>query len=305
MLGPSRRSPTSVMPYQLTTAATDRSSGPRAPAVEAGRGGDHPRGQGEVPAGGVAGDDDARGVDVVLLGVANHPTQRAQAVLDRGRGQRHLASRYCTLTTAQPFSSQGSRRRTLPSFEPARPAPAVDVHEHRGRPPGAARQIEVDLVVPVVRGVVGDVGHHAIGVRQVRRPRRRRVELGLGDRRRAERRRHRRSTTTAASLRLCIVSLLLLRRGPRPPRPPAGEAAGHSPSGAAASPPRSSDRRRPPTEAAGRPPAPPPRQSPPPAEGARRDGADSRYRPRRPGSPRPAGCSRVTLSVTESILARL
>ena len=33
------------------------------------------------------------------------------------------ASRYCTLTTAQPFSSHGSRRSTLPSFEPARQPP--------------------------------------------------------------------------------------------------------------------------------------------------------------------------------------
>ena len=53
-------------------------------------------------------------------------TQRSahrQSSTAAGASSDTWASRYCTLTTAQPFSSHGSSRRTLASFDPARQPP--------------------------------------------------------------------------------------------------------------------------------------------------------------------------------------
>ena len=64
---------------------------------------------------------------------------RAQRQSSTAAGAREMRpSRYCTLTTAQPFSSQGSNRRTLPSLlPPTQPPPWMYISTGVG--PAASR----------------------------------------------------------------------------------------------------------------------------------------------------------------------
>src|SRR5207249_11740623 len=118
--------------------------------------GGHSRRERRMAACRVAAYDEPFGIEVVLLGMRDHPPQRAAAVFDRGRRERdvreavlHVYDRIAHAEKAQ--SSQEAR-----FFRAADPPAAVDVDDggnRRLRPPRVHVELSFPPVCPLVHQI--------------------------------------------------------------------------------------------------------------------------------------------------------
>ena len=131
-------------------------------AVEAGRGREHAGRERQVAAGGVAGHHDPVEVEVVLLGVAVDPAQRAAAVLDGGRRVRRARQPVGDVDHVPAHLQVGEegQRGGLPAA--VGPPAAVDVDERRRRLGRRAGPVDVERQVLPAGALIGDVRGQAV-----------------------------------------------------------------------------------------------------------------------------------------------
>src|SRR5713101_3014751 len=81
----------------------------------------------EVSSGGVTGRHQARGIDVIILGIANYPTQGAPAVLDSARSFRSTRHPVLDVHWRPPHPQVGEDFQYSARFVPEDPAASVNV----------------------------------------------------------------------------------------------------------------------------------------------------------------------------------